>query len=74
MTQGASGLARAAAASVGILNGVPLALLDERARACRDCEHGGKGWRCGICGCIIAAKIRDPQGRCPDEPPRWTEV
>ena len=45
----------------------------ERIETCNTCEHR-KGSKCGLCGCIIAAKARMETSKCPDNPPRWPEI
>ena len=45
----------------------------ERLRACEECKHR-KNVKCGLCGCIIAAKARMETTDCPDTPSKWSEI
>ena len=45
----------------------------ERVEACETCPHR-KNIKCGLCGCIIAAKARMETTNCPDTPSRWPEI
>ncbi len=62
---GATGLVRAAIASVTGVGGVTLAVLNERVRVCMACEHYGAGWTCAECGCILNAKLKLADESCP---------
>ena len=50
--------------------------VENRRAACNKCPHrkvNGVGIEtCGLCGCIISAKVVTPTTQCPDNPPRWT--
>tara|TARA_R110000744_G_scaffold318159_1_gene424676 strand:- start:174 stop:413 length:240 start_codon:yes stop_codon:yes gene_type:complete len=53
--------------------GMPLVskpVYKERLEACEICPHR-KSIKCGLCGCIIAAKARMETTDCPDTPSRW---
>ena len=45
----------------------------ERIESCESCKHR-KNIKCGLCGCIIAAKARMETSNCPDIPSRWPEI
>lgn len=64
VAHGAAGLVKAAGHAVYI-NRVPIAVIDHRVNACKTCEHGGANWFCGQCGCLIGAKIRVKDEKCP---------
>lgn len=56
--------------------GMPLvskSMYKERVEACEACEHR-KNIKCGLCGCIIAAKARMETSDCPDRPSRWPRI
>jgi hypothetical protein len=63
--QGMMGLAKAA---LGI-DRASDELIRQRTEICRGCEHAkfvaGKLASCGLCGCIIKAKVRIPREHCP---------
>jgi len=48
-------------------------IVRQRQAACLGCEHL-QGWRCLLCGCPIARKIRLAAERCPADPPKWGAV
>jgi hypothetical protein len=60
VTHGATGLVKAA---LGI-DRCDDATLDMRRATCATCEHLQDG-RCGLCGCLLAAKQRLAGERCP---------
>jgi hypothetical protein len=66
---GAVGLAKAA---LGI-DLAPAETRVERRRLCAGCEHR-KGPRCGVCNCLIVAKVRGAASSCPLPEPRWGPV
>lgn len=41
-------------------------LFNARKAICDNCEHG-QGKRCGLCGCVIAAKTKSIHSSCPDK-------
>ena len=42
---------------------------------CRSCEHFNNIVKtCKLCGCFMPAKTNFKEQRCPDNPPRWTEI
>lgn len=41
----------------------------ERAKICSVCPHITKIYTCGICSCVITAKVRNLNSNCPDK--RW---
>ena len=55
---------------LGLLNEKTKQLAESRLKICETCEHR-KSNRCGICGCFIIAKVRDPNSVCPNNPPKW---
>jgi hypothetical protein len=66
---GAIGLAKAA---IG-MDPAPADVRRQRRALCLTCEHR-KGRRCGVCRCLIVAKVRLAGSVCPLPDPKWGPV
>jgi hypothetical protein len=47
---------------------------DVLCNACPQLRHTLGLRRCGVCGCILAAKVRLASQKCSDKPPRWDAI
>lgn len=51
----------------------PVEVREHRLAICRFCPHF-KDDQCGICLCLIDAKVMLSGEQCPDNPPRWKRL
>lgn len=67
LARGVKGLAKAAAG----VDRAPDDVIAQRQATCSACEQGAGRALCGVCGCLLAAKLRVASESCPLDPPKW---
>ena len=66
------GFAELAKDKIGLGDEEVLSLSKKRMSVCKKCEHLLETGRCGLCGCLLAAKTRSKTSTCPDG--RWKDI
>lgn len=68
VARGAMGLAKAATG----VDRPPADVIAARLKTCGECEQGEGRTLCGLCSCVIAAKVRVAGEACPEA--KWSAV
>ena len=55
---------------LGLLDEETKKLAESRLKICETCTNR-KTNQCGLCGCMLTAKTKDPNAKCPDNPNKW---